>query len=88
MNGIDWKFEEKITANFTEFGNCSACCFRNWPKICKQMTCQDKDFNTVFWTVHHGMESEATRLWVDYIKTNPNVKEFCLREIAKAHQKS
>ena len=29
-------------------GNCSACVFRNWPKLCEKMTCKFNDASSEF----------------------------------------
>jgi hypothetical protein len=45
-------------------GCCSACGFRNWPKLCKKMTCRfqndESEFGTttIYWTAYQlGMDT-------------------------------
>ncbi|MDR1697110.1 MAG: hypothetical protein LBR41_02735 [Rickettsiales bacterium] len=80
----DRSLENNIIAEVAEWngeygwgGNCSACCFRNWRKLCEVMPCQDKERHiNVSWHAVHVPENDVPTL-LHYFKDNGgNVAEL------------
>jgi hypothetical protein len=84
---MDYNIEEAFVARATETIDCSACCFKNFELSCRQMTCWDEDFKSVFWTLGYGTESDIPGMWEEYVKGGKNLKDICLAKIAKAHNR-